>query len=296
MNSNIEVTKAVIPAAGLGTRFLPTTKVVPKELLPVVDRPAIHHVVAEAVRAGITDVVLVTARGKHPVEDYFDRAPELEHQLEQRGKTDLVELVREPARLVEMHSVRQPEARGLGHAVAMARTHIGDEPFAVLLPDDVMQPTSSLLADMISAYAEHRRSVIALRRVTRDEISAYGCAAVAPVDGNVVRVTGIVEKPDPDEAPSDLGVMGRYVFGPEIFDAIDRTKPGKGGEIQLTDAIGLLAKETGVNGWTFESGRFDTGRPLDYLKANVELAIDHDDLGADVRAFVLDLAARLREE
>ena len=286
------VRTAVIPAAGLGTRFLPVTKAQPKEMLPVVDKPAIQLVVEEAVQAGIDDIVVVTGRGKRSLEDHFDRSPELEALLERTGKYELLEQVRALASMAHLHYVRQGEAKGLGHAVSMARWHVGEEPFAVLLPDDIMHERSALLPEMLGSYERHRQSVIALKPVAPSEISSYGCPRVVEVEDNLVQITAIVEKPAPELAPSSLAVMGRYVLTPEIFGALDRIRPGAGGELQLTDAIGLLLSEQTVYGYTFDKGRYDIGNKVDYLRATVELALERDDLGPPFRAFLAALARR----
>jgi UTP--glucose-1-phosphate uridylyltransferase len=282
------VSKAVIPAAGLGTRFLPATKAQPKEMLPVVDKPAIQYVVEEAARCGIRDILVVTGRNKRSIEDHFDHAPELERQLEAGGKREQLDEVRAITALAHLHYVRQGEPKGLGHAVSVARSHVGDEPFAVLLPDDIMQ-TSDVLGRMLDAHAAYGASVVALKEVASHEISSYGCAEVEAVADGLVRVTGVVEKPSPDEAPSNLAVMGRYVFTPDIFDLIDKVEPGKGGEIQLTDAMAMLPELYGV---VFQHGRYDTGNKLDFLRATVELALQRDDLGPELRAYLGELARR----
>jgi UTP--glucose-1-phosphate uridylyltransferase len=279
------VKKAVIPAAGLGTRFLPATKAQPKEMLALVDKPAIQYVVEEAVALGITDILIITGRGKRSLEDHFDRSFELESSLEKAGKHETAAEMRAIADMAEIHYVRQGEPRGLGHAVGVARHHVGDEPFAVMLGDDIMR--TAVLTDMLAAFDHHGRSVVALREVPKEEISSYGCAAVEPESGHLVRIHDIVEKPSADEAPSNLAVMGRYVFTPEIFDVIDRTKPGKGNEIQLTDAIKALLSTQAVFGWTFTQGRFDIGNKLDYLRATVELALEREDLGPAFREYLV---------
>jgi UTP--glucose-1-phosphate uridylyltransferase len=286
------VRKAVIPAAGLGTRFLPATKAQPKEMLPIVDKPAIQYVVEEAVRAGIDDILIITGRGKRSLEDHFDRSIELEVSLEASGKLDQLAAIRGLAELADIHYVRQGEALGLGHAVSVARKHVGDSSFAVLLGDDIMDERSTVLEQMIEAHLRRSASIIAIKRFPPEEISAYGCAEADQEDDGLHRVRSIVEKPAPQDAPSDLGVMGRYVFTPQIFEALDRTKPGVGGEIQLTDAIGVLLAEQPVFGFEFEAGRFDIGKKLDYLRATVELALDRDDLGPDFSAFLSDLVRR----
>jgi UTP--glucose-1-phosphate uridylyltransferase len=285
------VRKAVIPAAGLGTRFLPATKAQPKEMLPLIDRPAIQYVVEEAAAIGIRDVLLVTGRSKRAIEDHFDRSPELEAALERSGKqADLAELLR-IADLAAVHSVRQAEARGLGHAVGFARHHVGDEPFVVMLGDDIMVG-NDVLARMVAAHREHGCSVIAVKRVPRDQVSSYGCIEPGGERaGGLVELRGIVEKPAAEDAPSDLAVMGRYLFTPRIFDLIDATPPGRGGEIQLTDAIATLITEEPVLGVVFEDGRYDVGNKLDYLRATVELALGRPDLGPAFRDYLRELTA-----
>ena len=285
----MKVRKAVIPAAGLGTRFLPVTKVAPKEMLPLVDKPCIQYVVEEAVAAGIEDILIVTGRSKKTLEDHFDRAPELEASLERAGKHEELAQVRAIAELASLHYVRQGEPRGLGHAVSVARHHVGDEPFAVLLGDDLMAEGSPLLRQMIDATERTGCSVIALKEFPGAEISAYG--AVDPDPGEapegLIGIRGMVEKPKPEEAPSNLAIMGRYVFTPRIFDALERIEPGKGGELQLTDAIALLTKDEPVYGLPFVEGRYDTGNKLDWLRATVELACQRPDL-APFRAWLGD--------
>ena len=272
------VSKAVIPAAGLGTRFLPATKASPKEMLPVVDKPAIQYVVEEAVRAGLTDVLMVTGRNKRPLEDHFDRAVELELALEAKGDKERLAAVQHSSELADVHYVRQGDAKGLGHAVLAAAQHVGHEPFAVLLGDDLIDERDHLLEQMVAVQAEKGGSVIALMEVPHESISLYGCAAVEGT-GDVVRVTGLVEKPPADEAPSDLAVIGRYVLSPTVFDVLRRIPPGRGGEYQLTDALQELIAMEPVHGVVFRGRRYDTGDRLDYLKAVVQLAAEREDLG-----------------
>lgn len=285
------VRKAVIPAAGYGTRFLPATKAQPKEMIPVVDRPAIQYVVEEAVAAGITDILIVTSMNKQAMENHFDRAPDLERTLEAKGKTDMVEEIVGIADLARVHFVRQPEARGLGHAIGMGAAHVGDEPFAVLLPDDLMIDDGALLRRMIEVADDHPgAAVISVKEFEGAEISAYGCADPTETDGDVMKLRGIVEKPPADEAPSQFGSTGRYVFPPVIFDEIARTNPGHGGEIQITDAMTNLAAGAGLYAVSFVEGRYDVGQKLDYLRATVELGLDHPELGgpfADVLASIV---------
>ena len=288
------VRKAVIPAAGLGTRFLPATKAQPKEMLPVVDKPAIQYVVEEAVRSGIDDILIITGRGKRSLEDHFDRSIELEVSLEASGKHDQLSEVRGLADLADIHYVRQGEALGLGHAVATARKHVGDQNFAVMLGDDIMDEHSTVLTEMIEAHERTGAgAVVAVKHFPLEEISAYGSIAYDEVEPRLLQVKSIVEKPKPEDAPSGWGVMGRYVFTPEIFESIDRTKPGAGGEIQLTDAIGGLLPDRDVYGYTFDEGRYDIGSKLDYLRATVELALARKDLGPEFREW---LSGYVREQ
>jgi len=280
------VTTAVIPAAGLGTRFLPATKAQPKEMLPVVDKPAIQYVVEEAVRAGIDDILIITGRGKRSLEDHFDRNFELEYFLGVKGKHDLREELVDIAELADIHYVRQGEPLGLGHAISVARKHVGANPFAVLLGDEWMRADVGLLEGMIDTYEHYNRSVVALKEVSSEETSRYGCVKPEPVSDRLVQILDLVEKPDPATAPSRLAVMGRYVLTPEIFDALEQIEPGSGGELQLTDAIALLLQHQAVYGYIFTEGRYDTGQVLDYLKVIVELASERDDLGPEFRQFL----------
>jgi UTP--glucose-1-phosphate uridylyltransferase len=261
-------------------------------MLPVVDKPAIQYVVEEAVRAGLTDVLIITGRGKRAIEDHFDRNFELEHMLEASGKDDLLKEVQASSELADIHYVRQRDPLGLGHAVSVAREHVGDEPFVVLLGDDLMIDDSALLRSMLDVYDRYGRSVIACLDVGPDEISSYGCVEPAPSHEGLVEVKNIVEKPVPGEAPSNLAVIGRYVFTPQIFDALDRIEPGRGGELQLTDAIGLLLEDQTVFGYVFAAGRYDTGQKVDWLRANIEVALQRADLRADVEAMLRDVVRR----
>jgi UTP--glucose-1-phosphate uridylyltransferase len=288
----LKVKKAVIPAAGLGTRFLPATKAQPKEMLPVVDKPTIQYVVEEAVGAGIRDILIVTGRGKRTLEDHFDRSFELEYYLEEAGKHDDLKRVREITEMAVIQYIRQRDPLGLGSAVATAEPHVAGEPFAVLLGDDIVLGTDPLLARMIEVYERYGRSVIAVQQVPREDIHLYGAVEPEYVEDNLARVVDIVEKPSQEEAPSNLAAIGRYVLTPEIFDAIRQTPPDARGEVQLTDAIGLLAREQAVYAYVFEGTRYDIGKKLDYLRATVELAADRDDLGPEFRQFLVDLVQR----
>ncbi|HEY5187141.1 MAG TPA: UTP--glucose-1-phosphate uridylyltransferase [Actinomycetes bacterium] len=293
----MRVTKAVIPAAGLGTRFLPATKATPKEMLPVVDKPAIQYVVEEAAAAGLTDVLMVTGRNKRALEDHFDRAVELERTLEAKGDTERLDLVRHASGLARMHYVRQGDPLGLGHAVLCAEQHVADQPFAVLLGDDLIDPRDPLLTRMAAVREASGGSVVALMEVPRDQIHLYGCAAVKPTDQpDVVEITDLVEKPAADEAPSSYAVIGRYVLDPAVFGAIRSIGPGRGGEIQLTDALRQLTATDpdlggGVRGVVFSGRRYDTGDRLDYLKAVIRLACERPDLGPELTAWLADFVA-----
>jgi UTP--glucose-1-phosphate uridylyltransferase len=292
------IRKAVIPVAGLGTRFLPATKAIPKEMLPVVDRPAIEYIVDEAVRAGLTDILMVTGKGKGAIEDHFDRHYQLEDALERKEDEERLARIRASAE-IELHFIRQGVPKGLGHAVSRARWHVGDEPFAVLLGDDMIDHRETLLERMLQVQQERGGSVVALMEVPPEHVDRYGCAAIdeSRSEGDVVAITGLVEKPSPEEAPSNLAIIGRYVLHPRIFDALEHTPPGRGGEIQLTDAMLQLAtaegEGSGMTGVVFRGRRYDTGDRLEYLKAVVQLAVEHRELGADFRAWLVDYAAGL---
>jgi len=287
MPTSAAVRKAVIPAAGMGTRFLPATKAVPKEMLPVVDTPTIQYVVEEAVAAGIGDILLITGRGKEAIEDHFDRAHELEELLEAKGDTAGLELIRRSDQLAAVHSIRQGAPKGLGHAVLCAADHVGDEPFAVLLGDDFIHPGDPLLRRMLEVRAQYGGSVVALMEVSRDQISLYGAAAFEPTgEDDVARVTDLIEKPDPDDAPSNQVIIGRYVCDPAIFGVLRETPPGRGGEIQITDALKTLAQTApadggGVHGVRFHGRRFDTGNRIDYLRTIVQFACERPDVAAE---------------
>jgi len=292
------ITKAVIPAAGLGTRFLPATKAMPKEMLPVVDKPAIQYVVEEAVAAGLSDVLMVTGRNKNALENHFDRMTELEAMLERKGDQTRLAKVRESNELADIHYVRQGDPRGLGHAVLRARMHVGDEPFAVLLGDDIIDARDPLLTRMLEEQVKRGASIVALLEVDPAQIHMYGAAAVELTDDpDVVRITGLVEKPSAEDAPSNLAIIGRYVLRPEIFDILEHTAPGKGNEIQLTDALQEMAVNPestgGVYGLIFRGRRYDTGDRLDYIKAIVQLAVEREDLGADLKPWLHDFVATL---
>jgi UTP--glucose-1-phosphate uridylyltransferase len=307
MAPSATVTKAVVPVAGLGTRFLPATKVTPKVMLPVVDKPAIQYVVEEAVAAGLEDVLLITGEGQQSISDHFERAYDLEKRLSARGNDRALAAVRAPSELAEVSYVRQDSPRGLGHAVLCAAEHVGDEPFAVLLGDDLIDPGDNLLARMIAARQRYGGSIVALMEVPADQVSAYGCAAFKPTDEqDIVAVTDLVEKPDISEAPSNWIVIGRYVCDPAVFPVLRDTPAGRGGEIQLTDALRTLAVADrtpsadhnsadggGVHGVLFRGRRFDTGNKQDFLRTTVEFACARPDLAGDFVPWLREFLAAL---
>lgn len=290
----MKVRKAVFPAAGLGTRFLPATKALPKEMLPLVDKPIIQYGVEEALASGCDQIIIITGRGKSAIEDHFDVSYELEKMLEERGKTDLLAIVRQISDMIHVAYVRQKEALGLGHAVLMARELVGNEPFAVLLSDDVIDAAVPALKQMIDAFDETQSSIIATQVVEGPGISAYGVVATRPAEnqqfnGRLSEITNLVEKPAPERAPSKLAIIGRYVLTPGIFDALEKTPLGAGGELQLTDGLCHLLNEEKIYSYVFEGKRHDTGDKLGFLKATVEFALKRDDLGNDLRDWLREL-------
>lgn len=289
--------KAVIPAAGLGTRFLPATKAMPKEMLPVVDKPAIQYVVEEAAAAGIDDILVIIGRNKNAISNHFDSVPELEVKLKDKGDHDRLRRVLESSDIADIHFVRQGDPKGLGHAVLRSKAHVGDNAFAVMLGDDLIDERDPLLQTMIAEHELRGATIIALMEVDPGQIHLYGAAAVEATDNpDVVKVTGLVEKPATEDAPSNLAVIGRYVLTPAVYDILERTEPGKGGEIQLTDALQELASEPdgpGVYGVVFRGRRYDTGDRVDYIKAIVQLASDRDDLGPELRPWFKKFAESL---
>ncbi|MDH6208365.1 UTP--glucose-1-phosphate uridylyltransferase GalU [Aurantimicrobium minutum] len=280
-----KITKAVIPAAGLGTRFLPATKALPKEMLPVIDKPAIQYVVEEAVNAGLSHVLMITGRNKNALENHFDRAVELENLLQEKGDQHRLGVVDEATGLADIHYVRQGDPLGLGHAISKAETFVGKDAFAVLLGDDLIDPDSDLLTQMLRVAETENASVVALMEVAPEDVSKYGIVNPGALNGNVIEVKELVEKPSADLAPSNFAVIGRYVLQPGVFEVLRNLQPGVGGEFQLTDALNEMAKNPGlagpVIGFVFDGRRFDTGDRLSYLKTIVELATERGDLGAD---------------
>ena len=290
------ITKAVFPVAGMGTRFLPATKANAKEMMPVVDKPLIQYAVEEAVAAGMTEMIFITGRGKRAIEDHFDKATELEAELEQRGKADLLQIVQGILpRNVSCVYVRQPQALGLGHAVLCALPVVGDHPFAIVLADDLIDAPTPVLTQMASIYGRCGRSVIAVQNVPREETSRYGVVRTEEASRSPHRIGGIVEKPAPDKAPSTLGVVGRYILTPRIFHHLQNQTPGAGGEIQLTDAIAALMQDEDVFAYEFEGVRYDCGNKLDYLKANLAFAVKHPEIGAEFRGYLKSMGCRVPE-
>jgi len=287
-----KIRKAVFPAAGLGTRFLPATKAQPKEMLPLVDKPIIQYVIEEAVAAGLTKIIIVTGRGKNAIEDHFDHSYELEQLLEQRGKTDLLEQVRAISNMITVSYVRQGEMLGLGHAVLMAKDLVGDEPFAVMLGDDIIDSPVPCMKQMIDVFERHGGPVIAVHQVPRAEISAYGVidgTAVEGDSGRVYKIRDLVEKPKTNEAPSDLAIIGRYILTPDIFEELERTPRDTGGEIQLTNGMRRLKERRDMFGYRFDGTRHDAGNKLGFLKATVEFALKREDLGGPFRDYLKGL-------
>jgi len=289
----MEIGKAVIPAAGWGTRFLPQTKAIPKEMLPLVDKPLIQHIVEEAAASGIEQIIIVTSPSKSAMEEHFGRSIELENVLEQKGEEGLLQEVRRIAGLANICYVRQEEQRGLGHAILTAREIVGHEPFAVFLPDDIFDAPVPVIKQMLEVYRRYGGCVIALCRVGEEGTRRFGIVKPKQVEERVYQVLDLVEKPGPEHAPSDLAILGRYILTPEIFEALEVTPPGKGGEIQLTDGLALLLKQQAIYGYEFEGTYYDAGRPLGLLKATVALALKHPEMGAEFKEYLEKLIADL---
>ena len=281
--------KAVIPAAGRGTRFLPATKAQPKEMLPLIDKPVIQFVVEEAVASGIDDILIITGRGKRAIEDHFDKSFELEEILERDGKNDLLKEMRDISDLADIHYIRQREPKGLGNAIYYAKKHVGDEPFVVLLGDDIISSDVPCTKQLIGYYEKYKAPIIAVNKVEKDMIESYGIVDGELVEDLVYKVNDLVEKPKPEEAPSNLGITGRYLLTPDIFDALEKTKPGKGGEIQLTDALKILSREREMYAYDFEGIRYDLGNKADYIKATIEYALRREEFGGWMKDYLKSL-------
>jgi len=296
VSNKYKVTKAVIPAAGLGTRFLPATKALPKEMLPIVDKPVIQFVVEEAVAAGLSDLLMITGRNKNALENHFDRVAELEQVLATKGDEKKLFTVQESSQLADIHYTRQGDPKGLGHAVLRAKSHVGEHSFAVLLGDDVIDYRDPVLPSMLQLHEATGDNIVALMEVPMDQIHLYGAASVTE-DGDSVIINDLIEKPAAKDAPSNLAVIGRYVLRPEMFEILESTDPGRGGEIQLTDALQFAAKNKsvagGVRGVIFRGRRYDTGDKLDFIKATLRIAVDRDDIGSDLKSWLKDFAKSL---
>jgi UTP--glucose-1-phosphate uridylyltransferase len=286
-----KIRKAIIPAAGLGTRFLPATKAMPKEMLPIVDKPTIQYIIEEAIASGIEDIIIVTGKGKRSIEDHFDYAHELEQNLIEKEKFDLLEKVRYSTNLADIHYIRQKEPKGLGHAVWCARNFIGDEPFAVLLGDDIVQSDTPCLGQLINQYEETLSSVIGVQTVPDEETNRYGIIDPSTKNGRLYQVNNFVEKPTKGTAPSNLAIMGRYILTPEIFMFLDRQEKGAGGEIQLTDAIQQLNQIQRVFAYDFEGKRYDVGEKIGFVKTTIEFALQHEDLQQDLMEYIKELVS-----
>lgn len=288
-----KIRKAIIPAAGLGTRFLPATKAQPKEMLPIVDKPAIQYIVEEAIESGIEDIIIVTGRNKRAIEDHFDKSVELEMMLEEKGSTQLLKIVQSVSNLADVHYIRQKQPLGLGHAILCARKFIGDEPFAVLLGDDILQSSPPGLKQMMDIYEQSETSVIAVQEVPWEDVSKYGIISPASSLDKYQLIEDLVEKPDRDQAPSNLAVIGRYIIMPEIFGILERQEPGRGGEIQLTDALRVLNRQQQMAAYLMQAKRYDVGDKMGYIEATIELALQRPDLQDQVKAYLLSLIRQL---
>lgn len=274
----MKVKKAIIPAAGLGTRFLPATKAQPKEMLPIVDKPTIQYIIEEAVASGIEEILIITGRNKRAIEDHFDKSVELEQELEAHNKDELLSMVRDISNMVNIHYIRQKEPKGLGHAISCAKTFVGNEPFAVMLGDDVVDSNTPCLKQLIDCFNEYKTSILGVQQVPQGDVSKYGIVKGMPIEDRVFKVKDLVEKPKLEEAPSNIAILGRYIITPQIFDILDNTIPGKGGEIQLTDALRTLIQSEAMYAYNFEGRRYDVGDKLGFLEATVEFALKREDL------------------
>ncbi|CEJ74603.1 UTP--glucose-1-phosphate uridylyltransferase [[Clostridium] sordellii] len=280
------VRKAIIPAAGLGTRFLPATKSQPKEMLPIVDKPTLQYIIEEAVNSGIEEILIVTGRSKKSIEDHFDRSIELELELEQKGKLDMLKIVQDISNMVDIYFIRQKEPKGLGHAIYCAKSFVGDEPFAVLLGDDIVDSEKPCLKQLIGAYDEYNTSILGVQEVAKENTDKYGILDVKHIEDRVYKVNDMVEKPKVEEAPSNIAILGRYIITPAIFEILENQKPGKGGEIQLTDALKTLGEHEAIYAYNFEGKRYDVGDKLGFLKATVDYALKRPELKSDFIEFL----------
>ncbi|MCG4579509.1 UTP--glucose-1-phosphate uridylyltransferase GalU [Clostridium cochlearium] len=292
----MKVKKAVIPAAGLGTRFLPATKAQPKEMLPIVDKPTIQHIIEEAVASGIEEILIITGRNKRAIEDHFDKSVELEQQLRDTGKKDMLKMVEDISNMAEIYYIRQKEPKGLGHAISCARTFVGDEPFAVMLGDDVVYSQKPCLKQLIECYNEYKTTILGVQQVAREDVYKYGIVDGKYIEDNVYKVKGLVEKPKVEEAPSNIAILGRYIITPKIFEMLSTIKPGKGGEIQLTDALRELASKEAIYAYNFEGRRYDVGDKLGFLQATIEFALRKEEIKDEFEKYLLGIADNIKTE
>ncbi len=276
-----KVKKAIIPAAGLGTRFLPATKAQPKEMLPIVDKPTLQYIIEEAVASGIEEILIITGRNKKSIEDHFDKSVELELELESKGKEDLLEIVRNISNMINIHYIRQKEPKGLGHAIYCAKHFIGDEPFAVMLGDDIVDSKVPCLKQLMDAYDEYKTTILGVQEVAKEDTNKYGIINGKHIEDRIYKVKDLVEKPDPEKAPSSIAILGRYIITPNIFEILENTTPGKGGEIQLTDGLKELSKKEAMYAYHFEGRRYDVGDKLGFLEATVDFALKREELQGD---------------
>ncbi len=289
----MKVRKAIIPAAGLGTRFLPATKAQPKEMLPIVDKPTIQYIVEEAIDSGIEDIIIISGRNKRAIEDHFDKSYELEDELQKKNKTDLLSIVKDISNLVDIHYIRQKEPKGLGHAIHCAKSFIGNEPFAVLLGDDIVDSEVPCLKQMIDVYNEYKTTVLGVQHVPTQDVPKYGIVSCKQVDDRVFKVKDLVEKPEIDKAPSNIAILGRYIITPQIFEFLENVAPGKGGEIQLTDALKSLIGSEAIYAYDFIGKRYDVGHRLGFLEATVEFALKREDLKDDFGNYLKDVVSKI---
>ncbi|MBV1817726.1 UTP--glucose-1-phosphate uridylyltransferase GalU [Bacteroidales bacterium MSK.15.36] len=292
----MKVKKAVIPAAGLGTRFLPATKAQPKEMLPIVDKPTIQHIIEEAVASGIEEILIITGRNKRAIEDHFDKSVELEQQLRDTGKKDMLKMVEDISNMAEIYYIRQKEPKGLGHAISCARTFVGDEPFAVMLGDDVVYSQKPCLKQLIECYNEYKTTILGVQQVAREDVYKYGIVDGKYIEDNVYKVKGLVEKPKVEEAPSNIAILGRYIITPKIFEMLSTIKPGKGGEIQLTDALRELASKEAIYAYNFEGRRYDVGDKLGFLQATIEFALRKEEIKDEFEKYLLGISDKIKTE
>ncbi|MGY0372546.1 UTP--glucose-1-phosphate uridylyltransferase GalU [Clostridium sp. JNZ J1-5] len=285
----MRVKKAIIPAAGLGTRFLPATKAQPKEMLPIVDKPTIQYIIEEAVASGIEEILIITGRNKRAIEDHFDKSIELENQLEAKGKEDLLNMVNDISNMVDIYYIRQKEPKGLGHAINCARTFVGDEPFAVMLGDDVVDSEVPCLKQLIDCYNEYKTTILGVQQVPEEDVTKYGIVQGMYIEDRVYKVKDLIEKPKVEEAHSNIAILGRYIITPQIFEILAETKPGKSGEIQLTDALKTLIKQEAMYAYNFEGRRYDVGDKLGFLEATVEFALKREELRSDFMKYLISI-------